>query len=179
MPTPTYDFITSFTATNASAVTITITSIPSTYRHLVVHWATRDTNGGYWQNAGYYWSTNGTDTRIFIQARYNDLGQPGNDFDWTFTDASGFTAAYHASTLATNTFHSGFMLAPNYSDTVKRITWSDGAQQYYTQFDVGELYSRSGWYYYSTANSLNTLTIRAQGTFDTGSSIFLYGLKSA
>lgn len=178
MPTPTYDLIASYTVTSATSANITFTNLPSTYRHLVVHGASKGSLSLYWENL-YGWVNSDTDSTRQINARYNDLGTPGGDFDFLVT-SGGRPLGYHAAINATSTFHSNFTFAPRYSDAnTYKIIFNDGAQQYYTQSTEGELYSRSAWWYQTASSAITSITYDAQGDFQAGSTYYLYGLKSS
>ena len=171
----TYTLIQSQTLAS-SAASVTFSSIPATYTDLVLRVSARDTSAGTvawiqgnWNTSasGYsetYLEGNGSAAatgRVYTQAAWGASG-------WISSDASGNTA---------NTFGSTEIYIPNYTVAAAKPQ---------SVFSVQESNSASTGVYISTMAMLwnNTATIssmliQAAGTFDIGSSFYLYGISNS
>lgn len=183
MPTPTYDLLGSVQVTqNNSITTISFTSWNTSYTHLVLIGRTSGRNDpadtAYWWNQGFK-TTSGNYNVTRIMLRYNDFGNPGNDWDWTATDGAG-GAGYHAGTGATDTFGVSYALMPRANDTISKGAMFDGNQQFLGQTAAGELYSRQSYHIRSTDAAITTIEITPQAQyFARFTRMYLYGLKNS
>jgi hypothetical protein len=167
---PTYTLIQSQTLV-ATAATVSLNAIPSTYTDLVLKWSVRDTNPGI---AASFFITINSDT---TNNSYTYLRGTGASAQSNYsTGASGLNGGFNDGSLSTaNTFSNGEMYLPNYALTTKKPASVFNAQED----------NSSTAFIYAVANlnsgtaAVTSLTLNASVLFSTGSSFYLYGISNA
>ncbi len=177
----TYTLIASNTLTS-SAASVTFSAIPATYTDLILKYSARSSqSGGIFDNAitGQYLSINGapsgtsySNTRVFT-----DGGTPVSDrrtdsdavYDWHVPDADA----------TSDTFNNAEIYIPNYTVAQNRpISIFSVAENNATAAGLLSIVGIAGLYRNTTTiTSLRIYT--AAGNFVSGSSFFLYGIKSS
>lgn len=168
----TYQLIASNTLA-ASAASVTFSSIPNTYTDLVVRISTR------------------RDTGSFASLFFRVNGSTGSNFSTTYVQGNGATAAslnatgvnrfniydiVPGTTETSNTFNSIEIYVPNYAVTQNKQM---------SAFGVGETNSTTAYVIAqaglrSVTDAVTSIEILpAAGSFVSGSSFFLYGIKSS
>jgi hypothetical protein len=163
MPTPTYDLIAS-NVLGSNAANVTFSSIPSTYRDLVLVITARvtaTTNSGWLQ----FNSDSGSN--------YNRIAMQGNGSTATTSNAANQTSLYISNTDAWSATTRAIATVQifDYATTNKaksgliRADRSDGA--------VSAMAFR-----YNSTSAITSILIDTDGTYNSGSTFYLYGIVS-
>ena len=171
----TYTLIQAQTLTNSSTSAVTFSSIPATYTDLVFRLSTRD-NGSGTVDGQILWRLNGG------TSGYSSTGLRGNGAAAASSRSSavtynGWVYSYtDGSTATASTFGNAEIYIPNYTSTTSK------PQSF---FGVGETNATTA--YMGVTAELSSLTSAitsveislGAGPFLTGSSFYLYGIKSS
>lgn len=169
----TYTLIASNTL-SSSAASVTFSSIPNTYTDLVLRWSVRTDYGA--TRTGFRVAfnsiTSGYSETYIIQYNTSTVASG------TYTGNAYFNAEYIDGTGATaNTFGSGEFYLPSYTASQNKPMSQFSVAEGNSAADTG-MYVKAWLLSQTAAISSATLTANA-GNFVSGSSFFLYGIKSS
>jgi len=173
----TYDLIQSYTLTSNTASGITFSAIPSTYTHLVINFSGRDTRSGSYAD-DLRIQINGNSGSYSNARLYGAAGGTGGDGGTGVNNTYfGFVAA---DTATASVFGNGTMIFPNYtSSTTKNGIQNSGANSFGATNDYQ---NGQGALVSPVTASITSIAISGynapSGTLSSGSTLFLYGLKS-
>jgi hypothetical protein len=160
----TYEII-SKTILGSSAASITFSSIPSTYTDLLIDVSSRNTA----VDTENTFSFNGSGANFSIRRLYGNGTTTGSDtlYGYSLTTTSGFTA---------NTFSNNSIYIPNYlSSNFKSISIDGVAENNATA--SAQVLSAALW---SNTAAITSITLQpTSGSYATGSSFYLYGIKNS
>jgi hypothetical protein len=172
----TYTLIASNTL-SSSAASVTFSSIPSTYTDLVVKISARSAYSG--GNLDYFeWTFNGLTTSIYSGTFLYYLPTSVGSNRFSSGTKSTTNAMFPASTATSNTFSSTEIYIPSYTASQNKP---------YSLFTVAENNSSTDYGIDIDANLIRTTSAISSMTFTgafgsnfvSGSSFFLYGIKSS
>ena len=157
----------------SSAASVTFSAIPSTYTDLVLRMSLRISTTD--AIDGYLWTINGNTSSNYSQTYL--LGWGNSVTSGRFT-RSGFLEVYtDANTATSNTFGSHEIYIPNYAvSSYKQISSLNMQENNTTQAFIGAL---SNLYSSTTPISSLSFTPLTGPNFLSGSSFYLYGIKSS
>jgi hypothetical protein len=169
----TYVNIASTTVGAGAPVTVTLSSIPSTYTDLVLLWSTRgDTTG-----INFFYTLNGTSTAIYSYVHLFGNGTTvgtslagNNNYNYVIggTNASSYTA---------NTFSNFELYIPNYTSSSNKQMCVRGN----TENNATLSYVHTSAQLWRNTSAISSITIGLAGNtnFASGSSFYLYGIKNS
>lgn len=164
----TFSYIGSASSTGSSS-TLTISSIPSTYKHLWIMGAI-GTSG----DTALYLRINGDSGGNYaLQEIYADGSAPQNQRDLTLTNAAGNTSVFSTANAGVCGFEA---IIPNYlSSAYKEVLWDGNSGKYLTGTAHGyNLRSISTWKNTSAITSISMYI--PSGTMTNTSQVTVYGL---
>lgn len=169
----TYTLIASNTLTT-SAATVTFSAVPNTYTDLVLRASTRASTA----SVGVQIRTraNNSSSAVYsytmVQGTGSSTAQTGR-----ITSSTRWDEAWTSGASATaNTFGSWELYIPSYTASQFKPISSFAA----SENNATEAYISAAAYLFSDNTAISELNIiRASGTFDIGSSFFLYGIKNS
>jgi asparagine N-glycosylation enzyme membrane subunit Stt3 len=169
----TYSLISSNVLTSTTA-SVTFSAIPNTYTDLVVRVSQRnDGTVGNFDQLSIRLNASGTTTHSRTQLKGDGSAatstRTSNASTMTLVDGSP-TANATANTFASSEFY-----IPNYAgSTSKPVSGFNGAE---TNATAAELMVIAGLY--NSTNAVTDITIDSSGSFVSGSSFYLYGIKNS
>jgi hypothetical protein len=167
----TYNLISS-NVLSSSAGSVTFSSIPSTYKDLVLRFSARRDSDAAWIRF------NGVATTSYS---YNDLQGLGSVTNASENNYSYFIiyGGANSSSDQASTFSSVEVYIPNYADTQVRTYFCSMVRENNTTTSAGSAVGGSAGAFSSTT-AISSLSITAfnGGTFDADSSFYLYGIKN-
>lgn len=155
----------------SSAASVTFSAIPSTYKDLVLKTSTRltgTTGTTVTLQLNSDTTANKTYTRIYGDG--TTAAAQSSSSQTTF-----FVAYQNSSSTTANTFTSAEVYLGNYAATRNKMASSFSAQE--NNSTTAYIYSSSN--YWPVTTVISGLTISSAGTFEVGSSFFLYGIKNS
>lgn len=168
MPTPTYDLIAS-NVLSSSASSVTFSSIPATYRDLIIVLVTGTTSAG-----------------SSAQIRFNS--DTGSNYSWVRMQGNGSSTTSASSTSSflpvsgnlytdTGLTYNSIIQIMDYSATDKHKSVIHRVNQTTepTYGGVGTAAHASRW---ANTSAINTILIYTGGSFVSGSTFYLYGIVS-
>jgi len=160
----------------SSAASVTFSSIPATYTDLVVRASARDTGAGTtaWLQGKWNTSTSGySETYLTGNGSAAASGRVGSQTVW---GASGYISSDAAGNTA-STFGSTEIYIPNYAAATAKPQSVFSVQES-NSASTGVIISSMAMLWNNTA-TISSILIQASGTFDIGSSFYLYGISNA
>ena len=167
----TYTLISSTTLAT-SAGTVAFTSIPQTYTDLVFRVSARSTVTGGIADTGYFF--NGTD---FSNTQILANNTAATSTRTTGTDASGGGVWSNRTNSSANTFSSSEIYWPNYRSTVSQPYSIFTVVENNSATDNAILITSQLWQ--STGALTGVTLFVGGGSFQAGSSFYLYGIKNS
>lgn len=173
----TYTLISSNTLAS-NVASITFSSIPATYKDLVVRFSARTSISSY-TNDSLRMRFNGVDTSSYsyIHMRGSGIGGGVTTYVLTPPETSGFAGLINGNNSTSNTFANGEVYIPNYtSSTQKQFSSFLGQEDNFDTAYVSTLANLSAST--SAISSITFLTIN-DAPLVTGSSFYLYGINNS
>jgi len=170
-----YDSISSTIVTSASSSSITLSSIPSTYKHLVLRVIAKNDQSGetYWNNLKVTFNTDTNQNNYFSFRVMAD----GNSTASTANADTSALGSYNGGGQGSNLFSANIFEFLDYTDTNKY----KNARCFFGTGYAGGTYSATGfttttWENTAAINSLTLIT--GSGNFAVGTTVSLYGLET-
>ena len=160
---------------SSSAASVTFSAIPATYTDLVLRSSVRGSRTGFFDL--YYIELNSDTTTLYSNTYL--LGNGSTASSSRGSNSSGFpmfASPIDTANATSNTFSSNEMYIPNYTSTASKQISDFGALE--NNATAAEMRASAILYRNTSAISSIKLT-PGVGTFDSGSSFYLYGLKSS
>lgn len=168
----TYTLISSNVLTS-SAGSVTFSSIPSTYKDLVLRFGARRNS-----DAAFI-RFNGLSTTSYSYLDIEGLGTVTNSSTNNYSYFIIYGGANNNSSDSANTFSNVEVYIPNYAGSVRKSYTCYMVRENNTTTSAGNMLGINGGFFDSSA-AISSLSITAfnGGTFDAGSSFYLYGIKN-
>lgn len=155
----------------STASSVTFSSIPSNYKDLVLRCSMRDTQAAQFVSA--FLQVNSiTSGYSYLYVRGNSASVASN-FDTS--QAKFFVSNNNANTSTSSTYASLEVYIPNYNSSYNKIISSSNVSEDNSSSPVYQL-TLAGLLQNTAA--ITSLTVSASTSFATGSSFYLYGIKS-
>jgi hypothetical protein len=169
---PTYELIASNTLTTDTA-SVTFSSIPATYTDLVLRWSIRSTANSF-ETSGQVQVNSSTTTysNTYLRAQSSSASSGRLAVSYHF-----LSFAVNGDIATANTFASGEMYLPNYLSSDNKVFSFFTASEGNNNTDPGIAATAGLWRNSSAITSVTFLP--ASDNIKSGSSFFLYGIKSS
>lgn len=153
---------------SSSATSITFGSVPNIYTDLIVKWSAQGTGGSIYLRL----NSNTSNSYSYTALRGN-----GNSLD-SFRESSVSYIFLGSQPTSTN-WSNGELYIPNYTSNTNKTMYSIVAAEGNAAYISNQMMSNSSIYLNSSAITEIQLTLLGGGSFLSGSSFFLYGIKKS
>jgi hypothetical protein len=158
----------------SSAASVTFSAIPATYTDLVVRWSARSDRSS--NIASILVTMNGSSSGYSYTYLLGNGGGAAASSARAASQTSNLAFYITAATATANTFASGDLYYPNYAGSANKVMSSDVAHEDNTS--VAYLSVLANLWQNTAAITSITLTASQSSNFVSGSSFYLYGIKS-
>ncbi len=172
---PSSRFLIASNTLGSSAASVTFSGIPATYTDLVIRASARTDRATTYDSLRIRPNNNSTSTNYSFTYLYGDGSSSGS---YRVTTSDGYTywtnIAADAASNTSNTFSSIEVYIPNYAGSSKKQISAIGAQEQ----NGTSAYMDVTAQLFQDTTAISSLVISAVGSFVSGSTFWLYGLKS-